>query len=356
MPAQRVRSVSLQSMIVKTLLKLPEALLVKMSGGKPVTQRGHTLDPHFQFLAHGSRTRPPMSSLSPAHARAASAAGLAMLAPKPDPDAPATDTLITVRGRNIPIRVYRPRDQDPSVPVLVFYHFGGGVIGDLETCDWFCSRLAVVTRGPVVSVDYRLAPEHKWPAGIDDATDAYEWALTNARNLDAPGGRAAVGGDSMGGNFAAAISLDMRDQAKPLPAYQLLIYPAVDVVDDHPSMTDFVDAYPLSRDTMEWFMAQYLPEGVDTADLRVSPMRAMDLSGLPPALVFTAGFDPLVDQGAAYAKRLKDEGIDVQYRMFERLAHGFTAFAGASPASREACEIIAKDTAQLVSRLAKKAS
>lgn len=323
------------------MMKLPPGLLVKMSGGRPVQLGGRTLDPHFQFLAHGASKQPPMSSLSPQDARAASAAGLAMLdAPLPA-DVTAEDDTIPLADRNVPIRVYRPAGQDPNMPLMVFYHFGGGVIGDLETCHAFCGLLASVCKGPVISVDYRLAPEHKWPAGLDDAVEAYEWALKHAEDFDAPPGMAAIGGDSMGGNFAAIVAQDMKRDHKPQPVLQLLIYPATDVQSETASMRVYGETYPLSKDTMDWFMEQYVPEGADPNDPRLSPLHETNLETLAPAIVITAGFDPLVDQGKAYADRLNDAGVDTQYRCYDHLGHGFTAFMGASPAAAKACREIA---------------
>ena len=153
---------SLQVTIAKLLLKLPDSLLVKLSGGQPVEINGRTLDPQFQFIAHGARNQPPMSSMTPEQARQASAIGLQMFADEPAPGVTAADDEIPSSGRHrIPVRIYRPDNQDPQAPVMVFYHFGGGVIGDLDTSHVFCSMIAARARCPVVSVDYRLAPEHK---------------------------------------------------------------------------------------------------------------------------------------------------------------------------------------------------
>lgn len=332
---------SLQATIAKLLLKLPPKILVKMSGGRPVEIGGRTLDPHFQFIAHGAAAQPPMSSMTPDQAKAASAAGLAMFARPLIDGVTATEGEIKLKDRSIPIRTYRPNGQDPNVPLMVFYHFGGGVIGDLDTCHEFCGLLAHVCKGPVVSVDYRLAPEHKWPAGLDDAIAAYEWALHEAETLGAPPGEAAIGGDSMGGNFAAIVAQEMKREHKPQPVLQLLIYPATEARSDTPSMHLYGETYPLSRDTMDWFMDQYIPEGTDPEDVRLSPLMETQLEGLAPAIVVTAGFDPLVDQGKAYAERLKDSGVEVEYRCFDSLAHGFTAFMGVSPGAEKACQQIA---------------
>ncbi|MEM0986944.1 MAG: alpha/beta hydrolase [Pseudomonadota bacterium] len=332
---------SLQRTLIRTLLKLPPSWLVRMSGGQPVVLGGRTLDPHTQFLAHGAQRQPAMATMDPQTARATSAAGLTMLGADPEPGVQWTDSVIDTPDHRIPVRIYRPADQDPNAPAMAFFHFGGGVIGDLETCHAFASMIASIARCPVVSVDYRLAPEHKWPAGLDDCQAAYEWTLKNAASLGAPAGEAAIGGDSMGGNFSAIIAQDAKRNGLPLPSLQLLIYPAVDVSQETQSHTTYAESYPLSTETMRWFMGHYIPAGQDLTDVRISPAQEMDLEGLPPAIIATAGFDPLVDEGAAYAKRLEASGVDVTFKCYDSLAHGFTAFTGASPASDAACREIA---------------
>ncbi|HEX7758217.1 MAG TPA: alpha/beta hydrolase, partial [Caulobacteraceae bacterium] len=279
-------------------------------------------------------------------ARAASAQGLAPMAGRLErgvriealevEGAPSTEG-----GGAIPVRVYRPEGQNPAAPILVFAHFGGGVIGDLDTCETFCSILSATVRCPVLSVGYRLAPEDRFPAGLDDTLAAYRWARDNADRFGAPVGRAAIGGDSMGGNFAAVICQDLKAAGEPQPDLQLLIYPAVDVASETASMTTYADAYPLSRAAMDWFMGHYMGPADSPADPRLSPIRANDLSGLAPAIVITAGFDPLVDQGEIYARRLREAGVSATYRCYDHLAHAFTAFTGVIPAADEACREIA---------------
>lgn len=333
---------SLQSVIVKTLLKLPPSWLVRLSGGKPVEIAGRTLDPYFQFLAHGAARQPPMSSQQPGAARAASAEALQMLAPPADPGVTTEDFKLEAHGREIPVRLYRPSEQDADVPMMVYLHMGGGVIGDLEICHRFCEILTTKTMGPVLSVDYRLAPEHKFPAGLQDSIFAYEWALKNAENYGAPAGRASVGGDSMGGNFTAIIAQEMQRQHKPIPELQLMIYPTTEIDCDRPSRKLFGETYPLSSETMDWFMSHYVPDGWDVNDVQISPGRAADLSGLPPAVLVTAGFDPLCDEGEAYAQRLEGAGVSTIFKCYDALAHGFTAFTNVSPAADAACHEIAQ--------------
>ncbi|MDB5457297.1 MAG: Alpha/beta hydrolase fold-3 domain protein [Caulobacter sp.] len=330
-----------QKLILKTILSLPSPVLRAMAGGGVVYRGGRTLDPRFQYLAHAGARLPPVAGLSPEDVRAGSARGLAAVAGPVEPGVGLEAVSIEAPQGPIRARLYRPDDQDPAAPLLVYAHFGGGVVGDLETCHAFCSILARIVRCPVLSVDYRLAPEHRFPAGLDDVTAAYLWARDNAERYGAPAGVAAIGGDSMGGNFAAVIAQEMKRRGEPQPALQLLIYPAVDVASETASMDVYADSYPLSRALMEWFMAHYMGPDANPADPRLSPNKAKSLTGLAPAVVITAGFDPLVDQGEAYAKRLKAAGVATTYRCHDGLAHGFVAFTGAIPAADAACREVA---------------
>jgi acetyl esterase/lipase len=327
--------------MVRGVLSLPRPVLRLLSGGGVVYRGGRTLDPRFQFLAHQARNLPGLATLAPAEARLASAQALRTIEASIEPGV-AIETLSLDAGDGaIGARAYRPEKQDPAAPLMIYAHMGGGVIGDLDTCHVFASLLAAVGRGPVISVDYRLAPEHRFPVGLGDVLDAYRWARANAARFGAPAEKVAIGGDSMGGNFAAVICQELRRHGEPQPVLQLLVYPAVDVASETQSMTTYADAYPLSRPLMEWFMGHYMGPGDDPADPRLSPLRADDLRGLAPAIVATAGFDPLVDQGEAYATRLQAAGAPVAYRRYDNLAHGFCSFTGVVPNADVACREIA---------------
>jgi acetyl esterase len=333
---------SLQATIAKLLLKLPASWKVKMAGGTPLQLGGRTLDPNLQFIAHGAANQPPMSSLEPEVAQAAAIEGLGMFAADPEPGVSWRDTTIPGQdGHQVPVRIYSPTDQDPGAPALAYWHMGGGVILNLEACHAFCTMVAKIAKCPIVSVDYRLAPQHKFPAGLEDCISAYEWTLKNAETLGAPAGRAAVGGDSMGGNFSAIIAQEATRRGMPKPDLQLLLYPATDLVTEFPSATTYGETYPLSTDTMQWFMQQYLPDDFDRANVLLSPAQETRLEGLPPTIIATAGFDPLVDDGAAYADKLTAAGVDVTFKCYDSLAHGFTAFTAVVPAARQACLEIA---------------
>jgi len=344
---------AVQKFILKVLMSLPSPILRAMSGGGTVYRGGRTLDPRFQFLSAAAAKMPSMTTLSADEARAASARGLAAMSGPPEPGVRTENLSIDgPNGSPLKLRAYRPADQDSGAPLIVFAHFGGGVIGDLETCHAFCGILARVCRTAVISVDYRLAPDHRFPAGLDDVLAAYRWSRDNAARFGALAGTAAIGGDSMGGNFSAIVAQEMKRTGEPQPALQLLIYPAVNVASETPSMTTYADAYPLSRPIMDWFMGHYMGPDADPADVRLSPDKTDDLTGLAPAVVVTAGFDPLVDQGEAYAKRLIAAGVPTTYRCYDSLAHGFTAFTGAVPAAEAACREIAWLTREMLERRA----
>ncbi|MDO9248209.1 MAG: alpha/beta hydrolase, partial [Phenylobacterium sp.] len=258
-------SISTQRVIVRALLSLPSSLLRLLSGGGVVYRGGRTLDPRLQFLAAGAARGPAMTTLSPEEARRASAQGLAALGGSPEPGVRTEPVTIPTGADEIPARLYRPEGQDPAAPLMIFAHFGGGVIGDLETCDAFCGILARIARCPVLSVAYRLAPEHRFPAGLEDVLAAYRWGRDNAARFGAPAGRAAIGGDSMGGNFAAVVAQELKRSDEAQPDLQLLIYPCTDVASETASMTTYADSFPLSRATMDWFMGHYMGPEADPA-------------------------------------------------------------------------------------------
>ena len=323
----------------RALLSLPTPVLRLMAGGGVVYRGGRTLDPRLQFLAAQARTAPPMEAGSVEEARRAEAAGVAMLAGDPPRGVRWEPLSVPGADGDIPARLYRPKTQDGSRPVMVWAHMGGGVIGGLDTSHGFAGLLARITAAPVLSLGYRLAPEHRFPAGLEDVLAAFRWARDNAGRFGATG--AAIGGDSMGGAFAAAVCQALKRAGEPQPALQLLIYPAVDIASQTESMTTFAEAFPLSRPLMDWFIGHYLGPDADPADPRLSPLKAKDLAGLAPAVIATAGFDPLVDQGEAYARALRDAGVACAYRRYDALCHAFTAMTGAVPAADTACREIA---------------
>lgn len=260
------------------------------------------------------------------------------LAAPPPEVARVEDLRATGAAGELPVRVYRPLGaaDEERLPVLVYFHGGGWTIGDLDTHDVPCRELANLARCAVVAVDYRLAPEHKFPAAFDDAVAATRWVHAHAHALGLDSSRLAVGGDSAGGNLAAAVAIALRGAPGLRLLMQTLIYPAVDQAADTPSHAAFADGYLLTRDAIAWFKANYLRGPEDERDWRASPLRAGDLAGLPPAYVITAGFDPLRDEGRAYADALRAAGVSVTYECFEGMIHGFITMGGAIAAAHHA--------------------
>ena len=282
------------------------------------------LDPDAQTLLEMVRAanRPAFETIGAAEARLLFNAGRKVLAPDPMPVAETRDLAIPGPGGPIPARLYRATATG-NLPVLVFFHGGGWVVGDIESHDTGCRHLANRAECAVVSVGYRLAPEHKFPAAVEDCFAATAWVAGNAASLGVDAGRLAVGGDSAGGNLAAVVSLLARDHGTPRIGHQLLIYPATDAAMRHDSMARFAEGYVLTRSTMRWFYEQYLRAPADAADWQASPLAAPDVGGLPSAFVLTAGYDPLCDEGDAYAARLAAAGVPVTHRRFPGQVHGF---------------------------------
>ena len=242
----------------------------------------------------------------------------------------------------LPVRVYRPDGAAVPAPVVVFFHGGGWVLGSIATHDATCRGLANRTGAVYVSVDYRLAPEHPYPAAPEDCYAATCWVADHAADLGVDPGRLAVAGDSAGGNLAAVVCQMARDRSGPAIAFQLLIYPVTDLdFDRWPSMEENADGPLLTREGMDWFARHYVGTLPFTGDPYAAPIRAADLSGLPPAYVATAGHDPLRDEGAGYAEALAAAGVTVGYDNFATMIHGFVGFADVVPAAGEARDRIA---------------
>ncbi len=260
----------------------------------------------------------------------------AMQMPQEEVSLPSvSDRAIPGPGGEIPIRVYRPEGAG-TLPVLVFFHGGGWVIGSLDTHDPSCRTLARDAGCVVVSVDYRLAPEHRYPSAADDCYAAACWVAEHAGELGVDPARLAVGGDSAGGNLAAAVTLMARDRGAPAIAYQLLVYPVTDADFDRPSYLENAEGYLLERASMQWFWGHYVPDAATRNEAYAAPLRADNLAGLPPARVLTAEFDPLRDEGEAYALRLREAGVPTEQVRYDGLIHGFLAMGGISEASKRA--------------------
>ena len=232
----------------------------------------------------------------------------------------------------LPARVYDAAGRGaPARPVVAYFHGGGWVQGDLETHHGLCARIAQRAGVIVVALDYRLAPEHPFPAAVDDCVAAYRWLRAHAAELGGDPARVAVAGDSAGGNLSAVVSQEAAKAGIPVPSCQVLIYPAVDFSFDTESHRDLVDGHVIPRDRIAWYTEQYVPKGADPADPQLSPLRAGDLRGQPPALVISAGFDPLRDEAHAYAERLRAAGVEVVDREYPGQIHAFISLTKAIP-------------------------
>ena len=282
------------------------------------------------FAAAGA---PPVHEQTPTEARAGFAL-LAEVAGPPEVAVPTEDRTVRGPGGGIPVRVYRPA-ADGALPVVVYFHGGGWVIGDIASHDTVCHRLAAGVPAVVVSVDYRLAPEHRYPAAVEDCEAVTGWVALHAPELGGDPARLAVAGDSAGGNLATVVARRARDAGGPAIAFQLLIYPATDATRSLPSHVENGRGYLLEADTMAWFCDHYLGGG-DPRPPDVSPLFAPDLAGLPPALVVTAEFDPLRDEGEAYAERLRQSGVAVTTSRYDGLFHGFYGLDRVIPAAARA--------------------
>ena len=280
------------------------------------------LDPQLRELLDQMAELGPPINERPVEEVRAQAAMMAAMSTRPA-QAPATeDRTIPGPGGDIPVRIYRP-DVAGTLPLIVFFHGGGFVIGDIESHDPICQQFAAQVPAVVLSVDYRLAPEHPFPAPVEDCWAATVWAADHAAELGADASRVAVAGDSAGGNLSAVIARRARDAGGPPIAFQLLIYPATDMTRSFPSHKENGEGYLLTSDAIDWFMGHYFPEEASQVEPDASPHFVTDLSGLAPALIITAEFDPLRDEGEAYGEALRAAGVDAQVTRYDGMIHGF---------------------------------
>lgn len=335
---------------VRVMPRLPDPVKRLLMGGRSITIDGNTLDPTAQLLLAAERAAGIDGLVvndDPGATRAYRRESCLMLA---GPEIPVGVTELSIPGPAgaIGARHYRPAGDEPT-PLLVFYHGGGFVFGDLDTHDALCRKTCRDAAVHVLSIDYRLAPEHKAPAAVDDAYAAYRWALQHGAELGAVPGRVAVGGDSAGGNLSAVVSQRARNDGLPVPALQWLIYPITDFSAQTRSRTLFAEGFLLTKRNMDWFHEHYLDgSGVERTDPRVSPLLVDDLSGLPPALVITAGFDPLRDEGEQYAKAVRAAGVTVDLRRMGSLTHAFANFNSlGGPTAHAIAEMISAVRAHL---------
>jgi acetyl esterase len=340
----------LGGLLCRAIFSLPRPLVRRLAGAPPAHADG--LHPEAWLLARLSAIAPDRQNdrVPVAEQRRRLALSAGALAARPRLPLTVSDHAIPAAADSgsatpIPARLYVPAGAPAPGPLLVYYHGGGWVQGSLDTHDAACRLLAHFAGVRVLSVDYRLAPEHPYPAAVQDAVAAFAWAAAEAGRLGVDPARIAVGGDSAGGNLAAVVAQAARDDdALPSPAFQLLVYPAVDLAAKADSVRTFAEGFLLTERGMDWYLGKYAPDIARRAEPQASPLRAGDLSGLPPAYVATCVPDPLRDEGEAYAARLREAGVPVTLQRHGQL-HGFVNTT-AVPSSREALAVIAGALAQ----------
>jgi acetyl esterase len=328
----------LESRMARTLSALPREAQLLMSGGAPVEIDGQTLEPETQLMLAALRRQrpPPLDRLAVEQARALFRHRAAVGSGHGPRVATVRQAVVPGAAGPLRARHYVPYDQGHKPPLLVFFHGGGYVLCDLDTHDAACRTLCRRAGIHVLSVDYRLAPEHPFPAAVDDACCALRWALRNAERLGASAEQVAVGGDSAGATLATVAARGLCAREEPAPVAQLLLYPGADNSGRrYRSQELFGDGFGLTLTEVDWFLSQYAHDH-DRADPRISPLLAPPLPGLPPALLVIAGFDPLRDQGLAYARALTAAGNDARVLSFSGLIHGFANMVAVSPAARSA--------------------
>ena len=321
------------------------------------------VDPKLQAILDAGKAlgRKPVELQTPAEARAERAEMVAQFVPMPEyAGVRVEDRAIVVAdgGREIGVRVYRPAAEDSELPVVVFFHGGGFVVCTLETHDPYCRALSAEAGVVVVSVDYRLAPEHKFPAGVEDCLAATEWVLAHAGELGADGSRVFVAGDSAGGTLAAVVALLLRDKGVSGGvsglsglAGQILLYPVTAHYDPPTaSYLEMTEGYGLTRKGMMWFWDHYLNRRDEAFDYRAAPLLASSLRGLPRAFVVTAEYDVLRDEGQAYAKRLEEAGVDVTQVFAEGMNHGFACSMNEFPFLPQAKDVLRKVVTWIAAR------
>jgi acetyl esterase len=337
----------LERAVVDVVRRLPPAVQRVLAGGRPLRLDGQVLAPDVQLALAMLRLtgHRGLDTMSPADARAEIRRAARLYRGTPPP-------LAAVEARELPgpagplgARLYVP--PGPGRGLVVWYHGGGWTVGDLETHDGTCRFLADAARTRVLAVDYRLAPEHRFPAAVEDALAAFEWASREAPVLGVDPARVAVAGDSAGGNLAAVVAR-LATRRGVVPAAQLLVYPVTDLSRKHASYALFAHGFFLTAKEMDWYRDHYLPDPADARDPRASPLLADDLHGLPPALVLSAGFDVLRDEGEAYARNLEAAGVRVRLVRHAGLIHGFCNATAVSPGARAA---MAEAAAWLASEL-----
>jgi acetyl esterase/lipase len=312
--------------------QMSEEEALRFLDGHRIRLGSRTMDPKAQIVGEFVKSIRQPGYFPPLPELRQQLRTMVTLMDEPAPPLPRIeDVRIPGPAGEMPARVYAATVEGAPLPVVAYFHGGGWVQGDLETHHGLCARLARHAGVLVVALDYRLAPEHKFPAAVEDCLAAYRWIREKGRDLGGDTARVAVAGDSAGGNLSAVVSQLAATGGIPVPTCQVLIYPAVDFSLDTPSHRELADGHVIPRDRILWYSEQYLRGEADKADLRAAPLRAPSLAGQPPTLIVTGGFDPLRDEGRAYADRLREAGVDVVYREYPGQIHAFVSLTRAIP-------------------------
>ncbi|MFT3776007.1 MAG: alpha/beta hydrolase [Minicystis sp.] len=349
LPLARRATLAFQRSLSRQIFSRP-LICAALGGSRLAPRDGRKLDPQCAALltVNALDAGADLTRFPAAEARVRFATSIAIVDEPPPPGVVTEDHQASGPLGPIPVRLYTPAGAVAPSPAVVYFHGGGWVVGSIATHDAFCRRLALAARCRVVSVDYRLGPEHRAPAAAVDALAAFRWVAQRAGDLGIDEARIAVGGDSAGGNLAAVVAQKAREDARR-PALQVLIYPGLDCTRSQLSHLTLGDGYLLTNENMTWFLDNYVGGG-DRKSPDVSPFFTEDLRGVAPALIYTAGFDPLRDEGNLYAARLRETGVKVRHWEFPSLIHGFVLMTGAIYAARLAVAEITGDVGRALSR------
>nr|WP_232371416.1 alpha/beta hydrolase [Leptospira ainazelensis] len=323
--------------LLRWILRLPEGILRRISGGT-VRKRGRILDTKLQMALYLARTKPRVESLAPKEAREFFKTSMLLFDLEPEELFQVENFTIPVSKGRIGIRLYRPKQTLIPQPALVYFHGGGFVIGDLDSHDPPLRYLSKKTGVLILSVDYRLGPEHKYPTAVEDAFVAYQWILKNAKELGILPKKIAVAGDSAGGNLAVNISILSKKKKLQLPFFQLLIYPYLDLLRMSASRNEFGRGYALTNKLLDYFNFHYLNDPLDAKEIAASPILQKEKAEFPKTYIQLAGFDPLQDEGLELIESLKKTKIPVTYSLHESLVHGYFNFAGVIPEAKRALD------------------
>jgi len=323
---------------------MEEAEAARLLEGRRITLDGRTMDPKAQIVGEFVKSIRQPGVFPPLPELRQQLRTMVQLMDAPAPALPRIEAIrIPGPTGEIPARLYGPAPAGHApLPAVAYFHGGGWVQGDLETHHGLCARLALWSGALVVAVDYRLAPEHKFPAGLDDCLAAYGWLRRQGAALGIDTARVAVAGDSAGGNLSAVVSQQAASRGLPVPTCQVLIYPALDFAYDTPSHRSLADAAVIPRDRIDWYTGQYLNGDAEKSDPRASPLRAADLRGQPLACIVAGGFDPLRDEAARYAERLRAAGVAVRYKEWTGQIHAFVSLTKAIPQGMQCTREIAE--------------